>query len=696
MPLFDNVQYIKSVGPKVARLLKRLDIETVSDLFYHIPARYIDRRSISQIKDLVVDTSAVVIGEVFTCGFAWLGRKRHKIFEIILKDETGSISLKWFNFYPGIEQRFKKGDRLLVAGVVSEFRDTKQFIHPEVDILESGAEEELDTTSDVGGRIIPVYPLTQGLTQRQMRKILRNAWDRYSGEIEEELPDEVTKKLGLVKKIDALASLHFPESSADIELLNLKKTEAHKRLIFEEFFLLEAALHMRRQITKSASGIAFNWRDELTQRFISLLNFELTTAQKRVVEEIKGDMTKSIPMQRLIQGDVGSGKTVVAAIASIQVANNGYQVAIMAPTEILAEQHFKNLSPHLEKMGISSTFLSSSIKGHERDKIYEAIKSGETKCIFGTHALIQEGVRFKRLGLVVIDEQHRFGVEQKTMLYQKGEELPDLIVMTATPIPRTLAMAFYGDLDISKIDEMPRGRLPIITKIYYESQRERLYAGMRKELEKGHQMYVVYPLIEESEKIDMKNATEMYQVLKGVFAPRFNVALLHGRMKGEEKEAIMAAFKAAEIQILVATSVVEVGIDVPNATVMIIEHAERFGLSQLHQLRGRVGRGNLQSYCILMAPNRASEEAMRRLKIIAETTDGFKIAEEDLKIRGPGEFLGTRQSGLPEFKVADILRDADILEVAKDMAFKLDVDKYPALKKEIESRWGDKILLSLG
>lgn len=691
MDLSSSVQYVKGVGPFIAGLLNKRNITTVSDLIHHIPMRYIDRRQISTVSGLSPGKNKTVIGEVVASGVTWIGRRRKRIYEIIIKDESGAISGKWFNFYEKyMTERFKKGSIVLLSGEASAYNNRVQFIHPDIELLDSDDDGEFE----LGGKILPIYPSTEGLNQKQLRKILKSAWDICAGELITGTPDELRKKYNLLDVKEALGNLHFPPNEADLGLLNSRNSEAHRTLIFEEFFVLELALKAKNAGNKAEEGIAFCWRRDLYEKFCSVLGFELTGAQKRVIEEIKNDMTVAHPMNRLIQGDVGSGKTVVAIAAAIQAIESGYQAAIMAPTEILAEQHFKTASKFLEKMNVPSALMTSSVKGEIREKIYEGVKSGYIKLVFGTHALIQDEFNFSKLGLIVIDEQHRFGVMQRAALRQKGA-VPDVLIMTATPIPRTLAMTVYGDLDISVIDEMPVGRLPIITKLYRENHRKKLYDGMRIELGKGHQIYVVYPLIEESEKVDLKNATEMCEVLRSIFEPKYKVALLHGRMKGEEKENIMGDFKSGRISILAATSVVEVGVDVPNAAVMIIEHAERFGLSQLHQLRGRVGRSNIQSYCILMADWRSSDDAKKRLKIMQETNDGFRIAEEDLAIRGPGEFLGTRQSGLPEFHVADIIHDHKILDLARSEAEKIDLENDTKLKNIVLNRWGKKLELTL-
>lgn len=690
MSLDTEVQYVKGVGPYISRLLSKREIRTVRDLFYHLPMRYLDRRQIDTISSVSAGKNRTVIGEVVASGIAWLGRSRKKIFEVIVKDQTGVISAKWFNFNPKyMENRFKIGSKVIFAGDLTEYAGVKQFIHPEIEILDSGDEEG----QEASGKILPIYPSTEGLTQRQIRKIVSSAWEKYADHITQLVPETILQENSLITSKLALELLHFPDNEADALLLDTRRSTAHKSLIFEDFFLLQLALNLKKAGQHKLQGIAFKWDDSKELSFEKILSFELTNAQKKVIAEIKKDMVSIYPMNRLLQGDVGSGKTVVAFAAALQAIQNGYQVAIMAPTEILAEQHFKSMSKYAEVLEIPCALITSSTKGVMRDKIYEGTLSGSFKLLFGTHALIQDELKFKALGLAIIDEQHRFGVLQRSSLHKKGDE-PDVLVMTATPIPRTLAMTVYGDLDVSILDEMPVGRKPVMTKLYHENQRQKLYEGMKKELDKGHQIYVVYPLIEESEKIDLKNATEMCGVLKEIFRPNYQVELLHGRMKAEEKDKVMTRFKAGKIHILASTSVVEVGVDVPNATVMVIEHAERFGLSQLHQLRGRVGRSDIQSYCVLLSAWKASEDAKRRLSIMQETTDGFRIAEEDLEIRGPGEFLGTKQSGMPELLVADIIEDKEILEIAKQCADRTDLGKHQQLKEEVVRNWGVKLDLS--
>lgn len=702
-PLATPVQFVKGVGPVLAKKLAKLNVFTVEDLLCLVPIRYIDRRKIDAIAEVAEGKERTIIGYVQAAGPAFLGRKGKQIYEVIVGDKTGKISAKWFHFYLNrMRQMFQVGQKVLLAGEVSRYRHTRQFIHPDAEILDKDTE-----TAEIGGKILPVYPLTEGLYQKTLRRIVRNAWDAYGKHLRPKLPVDFMEKYHLADPWESIALLHFPASDISIDLLNSRRSQAHRTLIFDEFFFLELGLAMKKSRVVRQEGIAFPFQKELHEKFLASLPFELTGAQQQVLAEIRRDMEGHYPMNRLLQGDVGSGKTVVALASCLQAIANGWQAALMAPTEILAEQHFQTVSKFLAPLNIPVGLITSGVKGKERENFYRAVQQGEIPMVVGTHALIQEELAFAKLGIAVIDEQHRFGVLQRQALHKKGPSTslrtgpsPDILVMTATPIPRTLALTAYGDLDVSVIREMPKGRRPILTRLYGEKQRQLLYKGMRQELDKQHQAFVVYPLIEESEKLDLKNATEMSEELKRIFEPEHRVSLLHGRMPPAQKDEIMHAFKAQKIHILCATSVVEVGVDCPNATAMVIEHAERFGLSQLHQLRGRVGRAHFQSYCILMADYRRSEDAKRRLQIMVESGDGFRIAEEDLAIRGPGEFLGTRQAGMPDFKVANLARDMDILSQARTAAFDLigqDPDlthpKHQAFKQILRTRWKGKLEL---
>ena len=699
LPLATPVQYVKGVGPAIAQKLSKMGILSVGDLLAVTPIHYLDRRIILPISELSPGNDRTVIGRVKSAGISFMGKRRKRIFQIVLEDETGRVGAIFFNFSQKyFEQKYPVGTKVLFSGNLSDFGNRLQYVHPE---METFSESEDET--QVAGKIVPVYPLTEGLYQKTMRKIVRNAWDAYNQHIKPIFPEDFAEKYHLADPWTCLQEMHFPSSDIDPELLTIGRTAGHRTLIFDEFFFLELGLALRRKNVVTKSGFVFPKSDADQNRFVKSLPFILTNAQSRVIGEIFSDMEKPAPMNRLLQGDVGSGKTVVALAAAMKAMQAGFQTALMAPTEILAEQHFETIDKLAGPLGISHALLTSSVKGTERKAILDGIASGSIGLAVGTHALIQEGVSFKKLGFIVVDEQHRFGVLQRMAIRDKGThiELPDVLIMTATPIPRTLAMTLYGDLDVSVIDELPKGRLPVMTRLYEENKREKLYEGVMHELKHGRQAFVVYPLIEESEKIDLKNATDMARELTKVFSPEFRVELLHGKMRGSEKEDIMGQFKDGKIHVLVATSVVEVGVDVPNASVMVIEHAERFGLAQLHQLRGRVGRSHHQSYCILMADYRRSDDARQRLKVMVETTDGFKIAEEDLAIRGPGEFIGTRQSGLPPFRIANLARDVGILSQAREAAFRMiETDpvladpKYARIKEVLITRWAGKLNLA--
>ncbi len=696
-PLATQVQYVKGVGPALAAKLTKLGILTVGDLLHLVPLRYVDRRNILTIDKLAVGKDRTVKGRVVAARISFLGRRRKRIYEVVLEDESKmKVSGKWFYFKQAyMEQKFPLGSEVLFAGDVSRYGNALQFIHPEVEVA-SGE----NGFAEITGKILPVYPLTEGVYQKTLRKIIYNAWGKFSQHINSAFPKYLIEQCKLVDPLACLHELHFPSPQADVELLNSGRSLAHHSLIFDEFFFLELGMALRKRDTQLEPGLSFKQDYALHQRFLDAMPFTLTNAQVRVLAEIQKDMEKSQPMNRIVQGDVGSGKTVVAIAAALQAIAAGYQVALMAPTEILAEQHYATVKKMLAAMDLPHELLTGSTKAAARKEILGRLKSGELPFLVGTHALIQTGVDFAKLGLIIVDEQHRFGVLQRAALKQKAEN-PDILIMTATPIPRTLSMTLYGDLDISVIDEMPKGRKAIVTKLYSENNRGKLYQGIRHELKLGRQAYVIYPLVEESENLDLKNATDSAKLLEEEFSPEYTIGLLHGRMKSAEKDALMQQFKAGKIHVLVATTVVEVGVDVPNASVMVIEHAERFGLSQLHQLRGRVGRGEYQSYCIMMADYKRSQEAKQRLQVMVETNDGFRIAEEDLAIRGPGEFIGTRQSGIPAFRVANLGRDVAVLSQARDVAFEL-VEQDPELakpehhklKEALLTRWAGKLDLA--
>jgi len=673
--LNDSVQYLKGIGPERAKALNSAGIETIEDLLYYIPRRYLDRSTILPMAKVKVGSTATVIGRVEAFGRA---RTRRPQFQVILKDETGIVRLVWFSKLNWVKNVFEENDLVAASGQVTFYRGL-QMAHPEFEIIskksEGGiSEDELIHT----GRVIPLYSSTAELKKvwldsRGFRRALKPLLDRVPSLLKESLAESVITDLRLIPLSEAIGKIHFPD--------DLKSAEtARARLAFDELFYLELMLALRKKKIHKEEGIVFGKPRDLVRRLLKMLPFQLTEAQKKVLREISADMMSDINMHRLLQGDVGSGKTIVALVAMLMAVESGYQSALMAPTEILAEQHFITIHQMLESLGVEIGLLTSSVTGAERERILQKIQSGEAQVVIGTHALIQEKVEFFKLGLVVIDEQHRFGVMQRAKLKQKGP-FPDVLVMTATPIPRSLALTAYGDLDVSVIDTLPPGRKPIKTSLFTESSKSKMYEFLEGELKQGHQVYIVYPLVEESEKADLKAATESYEFLKEKIFPHRRLALLHGRIKSKEREKVMQAFRNREYDILVATTVIEVGVDVPNATIMVIEHAERFGLSQLHQLRGRIGRGADQSFCLLVANPPLSQEAEKRLKTMTATNDGFKISEMDLKLRGPGEFFGTRQHGLPELKIADIVTDAKLLYQARDWAFRI-VKEDPKLNQK--------------
>jgi len=660
LTLDTSVQYVKGIGPKRSELLEGADIKTVEDLLYYFPRRYLDRSRLKKIRSLRVGEEVTVVGKVLSCE---VRKGRRNRFIVLIGDGTGILHCVWFRGLSYVSRVFHVGETVAFSGKLTMYRGP-QLVHPEYDkISGEGESNPLHTRG-----IVPMYPSTDslsrgGLDSRGFRRAVHAVLSRITGTIPETLSEHILQNQELIPLKDALENIHFPQDWS-------KFSQAQRRLKFEEFFFIQLFLALHRSNREiEQKGIAFSQIGERTKRFIKRLPFELTGAQNRVMEEIREDMKTERSMNRLLQGDVGAGKTVVALTAMLIAVENGYQAALMAPTEILAQQHFWTISRYLEDTGVTVVLLKGGQKGSEKRDSLERLAQGDVDIVVGTHALVQEGVEFKDLGFVVIDEQHRFGVMQRANLRQKGR-YPDVLVMTATPIPRTLALTLYGDLDISVLDELPKGRRPIRTVWRKEEKREAIYEFIRSEILKGRQAYVVYPLVEESEKIDLADATAGYENLAKLF-PEYHVSLLHGRMKSDEKEKVMEAFKSGEIHILVSTTVVEVGVDVTNATVMLIEHAERFGLTQLHQLRGRVGRGGDQSTCILLTQGFLSDDAHKRIKTMTETTDGFRIAEVDLQIRGPGELFGTRQHGNLALRIANLATDGRILDAARKEAFRL-------------------------
>jgi ATP-dependent DNA helicase RecG len=647
------VRFVRGVGESRAVLLGKLNIHTVGHLLLTLPRRYEDRRKLSTASDLRSLEFATVAVEVREAGWRQ-PRFGRGYFEALCNDATGLVRAQWFGARY-LQETIKAGDRLLLFGKVRTFRGEPVLAHPEIERANEDAEDSLHT-----GRIVPVYPLTEGLSQRVLRRIAWNAVEQFVPQVREILPPETIERRGLPPLADALRTVHFPTSLND-------SRAARERLAFDEFLCMQYVLVARRaKATRIVKPFVHRPAGKLRAAFLASLPFQLTGAQQRVLVEIREDMARTAPMHRLLQGDVGSGKTVVAACALLDVVEGGGQGAVMAPTEILAAQHFRTFSRYLAPLGIRVELLKGDLTAAEKVAIRASIADGRTQIVVGTHALIQDRVVFKRLGLVVIDEQHKFGVEQRGVLYDKGAH-PDVLVMTATPIPRTLAMTLYGDLDVSVIDELPAGRQAIVTKAIGEAQLEKAYDFIRGQIAKGRQAYIVYPLVNESELVELKSATEMYDNLRMTAFAGLRMGLLHGQLKPDAKDAVMQKFRAGELDVLVATTVVEVGVDVPNATVMLVENAEQFGLAQLHQLRGRIGRGAHKSYCILQGHPK-SREAWKRLKVMTETNDGFKIAEEDFRIRGMGNLLGREQSGMPVLRVADPLADVRLLELARQEA----------------------------
>ena len=704
------IRFAKGVGPKRTALLQRFRIETVEDALWTLPWRYEDRSVMTPIGQLVPGTQASICGTIIKSEAKKARSRRLSILDIVVEDATGRLQSVFFN-QPFLEQFFTVGTSVMLTGRVAAGAQGWVAMKMEVTQYEVlGAEIEAPLHV---GRIVPVYHETKGWTSRQMRVLMKGLLEAHIAEAQELLPVSLRARYRLPPIQQAIQDVHFPQAGTDGGQLDRGLTPAHRRLAFEELFVLQLALASRQRVMKEeVKQVLFNPKTPLLGKLDRALPFRLTAAQERVNREILSDMTSLKPMNRLVQGDVGSGKTIVAVQAMVLACGSGYQAALMAPTEILAEQHYRTMKGFLEPLGLSVVLVSGGGRAAARKAVREQVASGAAQVVIGTHAVIQQGVTFAKLGLVVVDEQHRFGVLQRKTLMEKGYK-PDVLVLTATPIPRTLAMTVYGDLDVSVIDQMPPGRKPVRTFLLSDSQKGRAYQILRDELRSGRQAYVVYPLVEESEKTDLQAAMQGAEQLQANELAEFRVGLLHGRMKSEEKERVMASYKKGEIQVLVATTVVEVGVDVPNATVMMIEHAERFGLAQLHQLRGRVGRSAHQSYCLLIAsggvlfgskkPKDAGEApsaARERLDALVRSTDGFVIAEEDLRIRGPGEFFGFRQWGMPEFRVANLLRDAELLQQARQEAFallkqdpQLKLPVHRALREAMLRRWETKLEL---
>ncbi|MBI4485589.1 MAG: ATP-dependent DNA helicase RecG [Acidobacteria bacterium] len=654
------LQFLKGVGPRRAADLAHAGLVTVEDLLYRFPIRYEDRSRLQPIATLKPGQHASVAGRVLSCGLRSTRRPGFKIFEALVSDSSGALRVTWLN-QPFLRDVFAAGQHVVLYGAV-EMRGHGglQITNPQYEILDDEEGETLHT-----GRIVPVYEKTGSVTPKIQRRLVHDALQKLPADLPDCLPDGVRVRLQYPSRYAALMAMHFPPEDTLLDALNRFATPAQQRLIFEEAFLFQLGVLARRHFAASELKPApVRVDDRVRASARRVLPFRLTDGQKESLKQIVEDMQRQQPMNRLLQGDVGAGKTIVALLAALVAMESGLQVAFMAPTEILAEQHFLSLSRLLQESRFRVALLTGSTAAAARREQLAEVEAGTIPLVVGTHALVQSDVRFKQLGLVVIDEQHRFGVLQRATLRAKGLH-PDVLVMTATPIPRTLALTLYGDLDVSVIRDMPPGRLPIRTTARPESRRDEVYAFVRAQMDAGRQVYVVYPLVEESEKVDVKAATEMADHLATEVFPAYRVGLLHGRMKTDAKDRVMKAFAAGELQLLVSTTVVEVGVDVPNASVMIVEHAERFGLSQLHQLRGRVGRDRHQSYCFLLYQSPLSDEARERLKAMTETADGFEIAERDLRLRGPGDFFGTRQAGMPTFRLIDLVRDHQLLDLAQ-------------------------------
>lgn len=687
--LSSPVQYLKGIGPRRAEYLSRLGVHTIRDLLELVPRRYLDLTRRVRIADLRVGEDATVVGRVVVAGT--VKTRNGELVSLMLSDGSGVIQAVWFN-RPDLKGKFRRGQELILSGTVTLYRG-RQFVNPYYEMM--GPEGSEGRCPRGAGTVLAIYPLTEGLRLWELRRAEYSALERYGAQLTETLPEEILDRHQFPRVPKAYWDLHFPKSVEDGE-------RARQRFVYEELFYYQMLLQLRRRQNCSAQkGFAMPEKGELTGRFRSGLKFRLTPAQERVIKEITSDMAGPYPMNRLLQGDVGSGKTLVAIYAMLVAVENGFQAALMAPTEILAEQHWLVWSSHLETLGVRVGLLIGGLASRERSSILRGVAEGEIQVIFGTHALIEEGVEFQRLGLAVVDEQHRFGVMQRAALLNKGLK-PDFLVMTATPIPRTLALTLYGDLDISTLNEKPPGRRPILTRVVSSSERAEVYRFVRGRLSKGEQAYIVCPIIESSEKLALKSALKVYEQVCREFEG-FRAGLLHGRLSPKEGLKVMEGFRAGEVQLLVTTTVVEVGVDVPNATLMLIEHPERFGLAQLHQLRGRVGRGGEVSYCFLMEPAHGGYgEARERLRFFAQTHDGFQLAEKDLELRGPGELLGTRQHGLPDLKIADLRHDRRLLFLAREdlvrfMGEGMEISRHKIFTQALIEKFGERAqLLGVG
>jgi ATP-dependent DNA helicase RecG len=692
---------LPGVGPKRAETLIRRGLDSVQALLFHLPSRYDDRRALAKIGALEVGRRATFTGRVLGCGFAsWHGGRGRggRMFEAVLGDDTGTVTLKWFRGGEAIARVVQKDALLVVTGLVKRYRFSKELQHPEVERLESGSEHEAVAAR---AQIVPDYAAPEGVHPRGLRRAVQGAVSDYADLVPGWLPDRLVRARVLPSPSDALRAIHAPEASADVEALCARRTPAHERLILEELYLLELGLALRRERGARAPGIPISGDGPRTRAALRALPFDLTGAQHRVWRELRDDLSRPHPMHRLLEGEVGSGKTVLAYLAAVACAESGHQTALMAPTELLAEQHHRTLTRLAEGHAadpLRIERLTASTPRTHADAVRAELATGGVDLVVGTHALLEAGVTFRSLGLVVVDEQHRFGVLQRAALGGKAPVEPHTLVMTATPIPRTLALTLYGDLDLSVLDELPPGRQPARTLLFREGEGRQVAELLRQTVARGEQVYVVYPLVEESEKSDLRAATESAERIRASF-PDLRVDLVHGRLDAASRAAAMARFESGATQVLVSTTVVEVGVDVANATLMIVEHAERFGLAQLHQLRGRVGRGSKPGTCALVARG-VTEGSEARLAALLETHDGFEIAEADLRIRGPGEFLGTRQHGrLPDLRIADLARDAKLVAVARKAALDAvrrdpGLSREPDLARAVRARWGPRLALA--
>jgi ATP-dependent DNA helicase RecG len=695
------IENLKGVGPKRAEQLIAAGLSTVEDILYHLPFRYDDRRQIKKIAAAVLGNGESFVGELVALQSRFIPRRHSQMLTATLRDDTGALDLIWYQAPGYLVSALAKGQRLLVHGRVEYgMQGRARIVHPDFEVIEAGEEAAMRG-------VLPVYLRPGGLPLTFMRKLAVQVISEYSAHLPSRLPDAIRIRHQLIEVASAMAQLHQPPPDADVASLNESRSTAHRSIIFDELFFLQLGLGLRKRARQRCPGISLGANlTALPARMRELLPFKLTLAQERVLREIESDLCSENPMQRLVQGDVGSGKTMVAWLASLKVVEQGYQVLWMVPTELLAEQHFDNLKDFAVALGVSCGLLTSSTTAKERKRLLEGLTEGGLQFVVGTHALIQENVRVRRLGLGMIDEQHRFGVVQRLSLRRligdgAGNAEPHMLLMSATPIPRSLAMVLYGDMEVSYVDEMPPGRIVVKTKVFAERERKQLYSMVLEELKRGHQAFVVLPLVEASEQLQqLRDATQMAEKMRQTLFKDFGVGLVHGRMRTEERDAVMREFRDGKLGILVATTVIEVGIDIPNATVIVIEHAERFGLSQLHQLRGRVGRGRAPGFCFLVNRGPNNTLAAERLRVMETETDGFKIAEADLNLRGPGELLGTRQSGLADFHLANLTRDARLLiEARKEALAWLEKDPQLTSKESagmleiLKHRWGARLQL---